>query len=144
MWRRRWAISRAESVISSLLDGPVPFRGSARSTVSANLRTASIALLAPSSSDLMTSSDSSVLRSTALLASSSRRTDRALRADAFLFAAGRFAAGRFAAGRFAFVSGMSFTTSRTLVPHVPSRKRTHRTPRTCESDSTAFACLLRR
>ena len=73
VWTRCCAISRAESVISLLLDGSSPCGGSVRSTVSTNLRTASIALRAPSSSDLSTSSDSSVLRSTARVASDGLR-----------------------------------------------------------------------
>src|ERR1019366_6830303 len=66
VWTSWSAISKAASMMSCRLDGcSSPSDGSFSSTVSTNLRTAPIAARCPDSADANTSSESSVVRSTA-------------------------------------------------------------------------------
>src|ERR1035437_7663525 len=66
VWTSPSAISMAASTISRRLDGRSPRAGRFSSTVSTNLRTASIAARWPDWTDLSTSSESSAVRSTGL------------------------------------------------------------------------------
>src|SRR5438552_5857739 len=81
---RRSAISRAESTISCRLGAVLPRIGSARSTVSTNLRTASTVARWPSSIDLAKSRGSAVALPRAPLARDAPPAGRA--AEAFAFA----------------------------------------------------------
>src|SRR5664280_1804813 len=132
-WSSRFVISNAASTISRCFDRPTTSRGMALSTVSTNIRTVASPVCAPSSSNLSTSSDSSVVRSTAPVAfvGSTALVARGLRVGPSFFAARR---------RLVFVSDISSTTFGPWSRQLASRKPVSRTGCTCGFDSTTSAC----